>query len=236
MAGLQATLSRYTGQDDVRVAAMVAHREQARFSRTVGYFADAVVVRGDLRGDPGFGEFVDRVGDDVLGALDHQDLPFAALVEALQPERDPARGPLCDVGFVLQKSQRFSFVRDDDPAAGGESASPFGLRSSGESGLVLDLGALRLSTYPVEQPVARYDLELQMLEAEGTLSAALTYNADLFDRETAERLAGHFATFLRAAVARPEVPLSRHDLLPEHERLLLLRWGGVPDREGVRDE
>jgi hypothetical protein len=232
LAGLQAVLSRYTGQRRPRVAAMVAHRERAEFGRTVGYFADALVVRGDLSGEPGFAELVDRAGAEVLGALEHQDLPFAELVRASQVERDPGRAPLCDVGFVLQRSHRFAFVRDD---TGG--ASPLGLRSSGESGLVLELGALRLSTFPVDHPVSRYDLELQMVQADTTLSAVLTYNSDLFDRQTAERMADHLVTFLRSAVADPHLPLSRHDLLPAPERRRLLRWGGLaPSTEENRED
>ncbi len=227
LAGLQAVLSRHTGQTDIRIAAMVAHRERAEYARTVGYFADPVVVRGDLSGAPGFAELVDRVGADVLGALEHQDLPFAALVQTLQVERDPGRAPLCDVGFMLQKSQRFAFVRDE-----GGGASPLGLRSDGESGLALQLGELRLATFPVEHPAARYDLELQMLQADETLSGALTYNTDLFDRATVERLAGHLVMFLRSAVADPERPLARHPLLPDEERERLLRWSRVPARIG----
>jgi len=43
-------------------------------------------------------------------------MPFSAVVEMLQLERDPSRAPLCDVGFVMQKSHRFAFTRETDPS------------------------------------------------------------------------------------------------------------------------
>jgi hypothetical protein len=222
LAGLHVLLYRYTGQPDVRVASVVAHREQARFSRVVGYFADSVVLRANLSGEPEFRTVLSRVADTALDALEHQDMPFAALVEMLQLERDPSRTPLCDVGFVLQKSQRFAFARDT--ASG---VSPFGLRSPGESGLALELGELRLQSYPVEHRAARYDLELQALAADQTLSAVLTYNTDLFYPDTVKRMADNFTTLLRSAVAAPDTPVTQLRILSVGERGLLLRWGQV---------
>ncbi|MBE1533917.1 condensation domain-containing protein [Actinomadura algeriensis] len=221
LAGFHALLSRYTGRTDVRVATPVAHREHAAFAQTVGYFADSVVLRADLSAEPSFRTLVGRVRDDVLAALDHQGLPFAALVEALNPPRDPGRPVLCEVGFGMQKSHRLRFRRLDDAGTG---ASLFGLASSGAA-LALDVGGIVLESYGVMHPVSRYDLDLQLHDDGGVISGALTYDSDLFERATAERLAGQLRTLLGAAVADPDLPVPLLPLVPADERRLLLSWG-----------
>ena len=232
LAGLQALLFHYTNQPDIRVASQVAHREQAEYRGVVGYFADAVVLRTDLSGDPSFRELLTRVAATVLDALEHQDMPFSAVVEMLQPDRDSSRAPLCDVGFVMQKSQRFAFTRDTRPSVDDGGTSPFGTHSAGDSGLLWELGDLVLTSYPVDHRAARFDLELQVLEADSTISGVLTYNTDLFDPGTAQRLAGHLIVLLRSAVTYPDRPISQLELLPDEERELLLRWGAVSVHSG----
>ncbi|MFB9468542.1 condensation domain-containing protein [Nonomuraea salmonea] len=219
LAGFYTLLYRHTGQADLRVATPTAHREQAAFSQVVGYFADSVVLRADLAGPPSFRVLVRRVRDGVLDALDHQDLPFAVLVDLLNPERDPSRPPLCEVSFGMQKSHRVRFRQ----ARGPEGVSLFGLRSA--DALVLDLGDLVLAPHPLSHPTSRYDLDLQLHETDGTIAGALTYDTDLFDRATVERLVSNLRVLLAAAAADPDAPLSRLPMLTEEEQRLMLGWG-----------
>ncbi|MFG1959245.1 condensation domain-containing protein [Nonomuraea sp. NPDC049028] len=226
LAGFYALLHRHTGQTDLRVATPMAHRDQASFGQVVGYFADSVVLRADLSGAPSFRLLVRRVRDTVLEALDHQGLPFAALVDLLKVERDPSRPPLCDISFGMQKSHRARFRRAASASPGGAGgASLFGLRSSGADALVLDLGGLLLEPHPVSHPMSRYDLDLQLHEADGTIFGALTYDTDLFERSTVERLVGNLRVLLGAAAADPDLPISRLPMLTEEEQRLMLGWG-----------
>ncbi|MEO3871095.1 amino acid adenylation domain-containing protein [Nonomuraea sp. B12E4] len=101
LAGLKALLSRYAGQSDVAVGTPVAGRDLPEFEPLIGMFVNTLVLRTDLGGDPSFGELVDRVRETVLDALDHAEVPFDRLVEALQPVRDTSRTPLFQVGFNL---------------------------------------------------------------------------------------------------------------------------------------
>ena len=55
LAGLQALLHRYTGQDDIVVGSPIANRNRSEVEGIVGFFVNALVLRTDLSGDPRFG-------------------------------------------------------------------------------------------------------------------------------------------------------------------------------------
>ncbi|MEU4503562.1 amino acid adenylation domain-containing protein [Streptomyces sp. NPDC024089] len=61
----------------------------------------------------------------------------------------------------------------------------------------------------------------------GRLSGALGYRTDLFERATAERMAGHLATLARSAADAPGDPLGALEMLTEPERhRILTEWNG----------
>ncbi|MEU8379424.1 amino acid adenylation domain-containing protein [Streptosporangium sp. NPDC048865] len=92
-------LARWSGRTDVVVGSPVAGRELPELDALIGMFVNTLPLRTDLGGDPAFGEALDRVGTTVLEAFDHQNVPFAKLVEVVSPPRDPGRTPLFQVGF-----------------------------------------------------------------------------------------------------------------------------------------
>ncbi|WP_262844316.1 condensation domain-containing protein, partial [Sphaerisporangium corydalis] len=101
LAGFTAVLSRFTGRYDVVVGSPVAGRDLPEVEPLIGMFVNMLVLRTDLGGDPAFTELLDRVRATVVDALDHAEVPFDRLVEALRPHRDPSTPPIYQVGFNL---------------------------------------------------------------------------------------------------------------------------------------
>jgi amino acid adenylation domain-containing protein len=213
MATFQVLLHRYTGQEEILVGSLTSGRQRGEFERIVGYFANPVVMRADLSGNPTFRSFLSQVRDTVLNAFEHQDYPFPLLVEQLQPIRDASRSPLFQVMFVFEKPYQLEK----------EGASSFVL---GESEGRMELGELVLEPLPFSaQQEGQFDLTLVMVEVDGTLSASLDYNTDLFDASTIARMAGHFKTLLEGILENPEQRISELPLLTEQERYkLLVEW------------
>lgn len=81
LAAFQALLHSLSGQDDILVCTPVANREEVELEKLIGYFNNIIVMRTNLSGDPSFRALLDRVRPTVMGAYDHQRLPFQRLAE-----------------------------------------------------------------------------------------------------------------------------------------------------------
>ena len=76
LAGFQALLHRYTGQDDIVVGSPIANRNRLELEGIIGFFVNTLVLRTDVSGNPSCRELLGRVRDIALSAYDHQDFPF----------------------------------------------------------------------------------------------------------------------------------------------------------------
>ena len=195
-------LHRYSGQDDLLIGSPFGCRDHAGLASLVGYLANPVVLRPDLSGDPTFTSLLSRVKTTVLDALEHQDFPFALLVEKLDPARDLSHTPLFQVSFAWEQARRF---QDGAGAASGPAT-------------------LDLTTTHIGQGGAPLDLMMLMGEQDGELLCALQYNTDLFDDATIERMAEHFTTLLGGVVADPGVSLSKLPIRTQAERARQASW------------
>jgi natural product biosynthesis luciferase-like monooxygenase protein/FkbM family methyltransferase len=214
LAAFEVLLHRLSGQREILVGTPTSGRGTAAWTDLVGYFINPVVLRADLGGSPGFARYLAQRRPVVLAAYEHQDFPFALIAKRLQPERDPSRSPIFQAMFILQKAQRPELSRLAGFALGeGEARVPWA---------GLELESIRLGFRP-----APFDLTLSMapisMSEEGGLAGSLQWNADLFDRATAERLAGHFVTLVQGIVAAPERPIDALPLLSAGEAAQLLR-------------
>lgn len=102
LAAFKVLLHRYTGQTDILVGTPIASRNQTELEGLIGFFVNTLALRTDLSGNPTFEELLQRVRDVTLAAYAHQDVPFEAIVDALQLDRNLSHAPLVQVMFVLQ--------------------------------------------------------------------------------------------------------------------------------------
>jgi amino acid adenylation domain-containing protein len=194
LGALQVLLARYGGGDDVVVGSPITGRVRQETEGLIGMFANTLVLRTDLSGDPPFREVLRRVRETALGAYDHQDVPFERLVEALQPERSLGHSPLFQV-MLLQGA--------GDPGG-------------------FDLPGIELRSFAGGSETSKFDLTLAFIpEAEG-MGGSMEYSTDLFDRSTVARILGHLRRVLEQVVRDPDAPVSALDLLGAEERRLVV--------------
>jgi amino acid adenylation domain-containing protein len=201
LTAFQILLYRYTGQDDMIVGTAVSNRNRQEAENLLGSFANTLVLRTDLYGNPTFRELLDRVRQVTWEAFAHQDLPFEKLVNALQPERNTGAHPLHQVAFLLH-------------------------HRPGE--LRLRLAGLAAQRVPIELGTARLDLFLEMSDLGQELAGVLEYSTDLFDATTIARMTGHFQTLLEGITTDPDRHLGDLPLLTDEERhQLLVQWNAT---------
>jgi hypothetical protein len=86
-AVFQVLLHRYTGQEDFLVTSPSANRPRREFESLIGPFANPLLLRADLQGDPAFQVLLDRVRSVVLEAFSNQDIPFEMLLDEFRAPR-----------------------------------------------------------------------------------------------------------------------------------------------------
>ncbi|WP_327165841.1 non-ribosomal peptide synthetase [Streptomyces zaomyceticus] len=211
-AALATLYTRLGAGTDIPVGTTVAGRSDDGLDHLIGCFVNSLVLRTDTAGDPSFRELLGRVRELDLAAYAHQELPFDRTVNALNPARSLSRHPLFQTMLVLQNNAESAF------ALPGVDVSPAPVEGA--------LEAIRVG--PVD-----FDLNLSFVEhlGDGRVPEGITgevrYRTDLFDRETVAALMDRLLRVLGAAVADPDAPIGRIDLLSEAERRSAL--------EGLRD-
>src|SRR5204863_3368671 len=95
----------------------------------------------------------------------------------------------------------------------------------------LELGGFPVTPGLAEGRWARFDLAIGTRErSDGGLDLFAEYSTDLFERETIERLLGHFRVVLAAVAADPDRPIGRLPVLTAEEQDLLLRHWNATER------
>jgi len=189
LAAFQVLLHRYTGTADIPVGSVVANRSHAAMERVIGFFANNIVLRGDLSGRPTVRELLQRVRELCLQGMSHQEMPFDMLVDALATRREIDHSPLFQVQFVLQ------------------------------SVMLTRLELPQLDCEPLElgSDTSRFDLSVDVFEMPDGMRVLFEFNTDLFDTPTMARMMGHYRSLLEDFVARPEAHIDELTLLTAAE-------------------
>jgi non-ribosomal peptide synthetase component F len=147
----------------------------------IGFFVNTLVFRNDLSEDPTFREFMTRVDESVRRSVEHSDLTFDKIVDAVQPPRDPSRNPLFQVNFRSPKAP---------------------LPEPHIEGLEISIPDYR------DNGTAKFDLafELQTQDGEGSY---FEYASDLFEERTIHQMTLDYESMLRDLVTNPDTSLSR---------------------------
>ena len=196
LAAFKTLLFRYNGQHDCIVGVPIASRPHRTLEPLIGFFANTLVMRSSLAGDPSFTELLARVRVGALDAFAHQDVPLERIMENLRISRDLSRTPLFQVMFAFQNMPETSGWS----AVGGDLCAPPSF----------DLAAnLAARPFRVDNGTAKFDLTLYLSEGDEGMSLTWQFNTDLFDTATIHRIAWQFQTLLEGIADDPRQRLSR---------------------------
>ncbi|MBP0455848.1 amino acid adenylation domain-containing protein, partial [Kitasatospora sp. RG8] len=206
-AALAVTLNRVGAGDDIPIGATIAGRTDESLDDLVGFFVNTLVLRTDLSGEPTLEQLLGRVRETGLAAFENQDVPFERLVEEFGQVRSLARHPLFQVLLTVRNT----------------------------AGATADLAGVRATGLPTGVATTKTDLDVSIGEefdehgAPAGLRGALKAATDLFEPETAVRLAGWLLRVLTAFTGDLDLPVSGVDVLdPDELDRMLTSWSGTP--------
>ncbi len=167
-----------SAQTKVVVGTAVATRNRPGTRDLIGNFVNFLPVLTDLSGNPSFGAVLGRVREALLEAYADPELPFEALVAALDPASDRSRPPLCQVFFAWH------------------GPTPAPQRFSGLTVNLLHSGILTQS--------CKVDMHVHLAEErENEVTVEVEYCADLFGSKTVAWFLNRYQRLLEVAVASP---------------------------------
>lgn len=206
-------LYRYTEQTDIAIGIPTANRRQETES-LIGFFVNTLVLRTDLSGNPNFNQLLKSVHQTATDAYKHQEIPFAKLVEALQPDRQLDQNPFFQIMFQVQNEtyQLQNALKPD-----------------------LNIANLTLEQEWIDIGFTKFDLTCHMVERANELLAVVEYRRDRFSATTIERMLGHFQMLLMAIVKAPHQTIGKLPLLTQPEHQALQAWRTTTTQRQLSD-
>lgn len=189
LAAYQALLARYSGQEDVIVGAPFACRTQNELQRLIGMFVNTLPLRSYPEKHKPFAVLLQETKKCVLGALENQEYELERVMQDLNVPRVSGRNPMFDTMFVMQTN-----------------------------GLTVPMmeGA-EITAVPYIEPIAKYDLMVDVTEEDKDVLVLFQYCTDLFKAETTARMSRHYVRILEAVAANEQLKLSEIALLDQDE-------------------
>ncbi len=197
LASYVATLARWSGQDEFVVGTATANRVRPELDDVVGLFMNTLALRARVDVEEPFVALLASTKQVLLGAFEHESVPFDRVVQAINPQRDVSRAIVFQTTFVLN-----NLPLPDRLELAGVHAEP-----------------VALSAGATEQDVA-----VSVVELADRAVVRVEYNADLFTAATIDRLMAHWRQLIAAAAADPSRTVGALELLPEAERAAIEQW------------
>jgi amino acid adenylation domain-containing protein len=190
-------IARYSGSADVVIGTPVANRQHQDVEGLIGYFVNVLALRHQIDDNASILQLLAQTKQDTVAAFSHDHVPFARVVHAVTTTRSTSYSPLVQISF--------------------------GLQNNDISDLSLPGLACTLSEPGHENVI--FDLTLEASEIAGQLQLCWEYASDLFQVSTLERMALNFEKIVHSALAAPDMPLNRLELISDQERSqLLVAW------------
>jgi hypothetical protein len=164
-------LAKFSSQDDVVIGAPFSGRSHRQLENLIGYFVSTGALRFKPAGNQTLASLFEGAKTMLVNAQANQDVAFEQVVEEFHLQRDPSYSPLFQVMFDLEKGL-------DAGSEGNDSA-------------------LKINPIAAEVEVAKFDLTLNVVESNDSLTAYFEYNVDLFDEATIAVMSDYYLTVVK---------------------------------------
>ncbi|MCE4056445.1 non-ribosomal peptide synthetase [Pseudomonas sp. Au-Pse12] len=189
LAGFALVVGQRSDSSRVRLGTDIANRNHAGVEDLVGFFVNQLVLQISVEEQQCVSDLLQVTRSTVIGASDHQDLPFERLVEALRVVRRAGRSPLFSIKFIYQESldQPLSIDGlDVQPVAAGRAAAELDLVAEFVNapqgiylGLKCDAGLYTAADMACLFEQLQAVFELMVVDTQASLAALLSKARDI---------------------------------------------------------
>jgi acyl carrier protein len=176
-------LHTHSGAKDIGIATQFANRNRPETEDLIGLFANTLMLRIDLTGNPNYRELLHHIRAEAVAGYSNQDLPFDYLIEELARESAVHRSPLAQAVFLFDNQSMDTFQLDD-----------------------LKVTSFHVEPNDTEIVLTMYDLIVQAEEKADGLDFVFLGNKGVFE---GERLATMMTEYMRI-LERIPFSLDRH--------------------------
>lgn len=210
-AALTALLFRLSGQPTVRVGYPVANRSKTEFERIIGAFLNTLVLQCTFDAATTVSSLLRDVKESVVEAQSNQDVPFHAIVDALEPPRSSAYTPVFQ---VMCNVQRWKFQQER-----------------------LVVPGLKYEYMANDAKAAKFDFLLDVTELGENITCVATYSTDLFDAEGIKRIMSYWFKLLSEMIQSSSAKIIDLPFMDENQvRTAVASWNEPPMLEGKHFE
>lgn len=195
LASFAALLHRLSSQSDFGIGYALAGRDRIETETLIGYFVNLAVLRPAFSRHTTFRSLLRLTREQANEAFQHQETPFHRIVREVRATGEIANRSLFQVLFLYLQTARDS----------------------------AEFPGLQTEIIPVPSVTSKYDLSLHIEDHGGSFSGLIEYSGKRFRQETIEALARRLTRLMSAAVATPDAPLWKLEILDERERHCVLR-------------
>ncbi len=188
-------IRRWSNQGDIPIGSPYAGRHHKSMKDMIGYFANTLVIRNDLSGDPTLRDLIKRIQGIASAAISNANVPFEKIVDAINPARVANQNPLFQLFFALQDNEAIQLQLDDLPIE------------------------------EIEAPnrTAKFDIALHIFERDNGSYAHWEYADSIFKEETIQAMAEAFSYVMVSADVHLDTPIDAIPILaPADQQALLL--------------
>lgn len=169
-------------QDDMLMGSPVAGRFLSELDRQVGLYINLLPLRTRVQRDASFLAFLATLKQTMIEAYDHEQYPYALLLDEIKPGRAERRHPLFNIEIAFEN---------------------FNVNHARRS---LDDVSLQITPYGRHYSVDRrkFDIEFRFIEHPQSIDLNLVYDPSLYRASTIKSLANDLENLAEAVTQNPE--------------------------------
>lgn len=198
ISALALLLHIYSRDQQVNIGVPIVNRHSADENTLIGLFVNTVVMNFEIDTTLSVAAFLNKAFGTVTEAISHQQAGFEDIVKNLHVERDVTRHPLFQVSL---------------------NKLPTPVKST------VQIGELKGVIFEAATGTPDFDLAFEISDTDEGYYGEITYNCNIFDAQTIERLQKHYFRLIETMIEHSQKQLNEISVLSEKEKdQIIYEW------------